>query len=126
MFEQHLKRVMISNCYQENASESSSLSDFKKDCKNEDCYIILGAENEGIAYDLLKENLDDCYRIPTTDKVRCLNVSNCAAIMLYLASTALNSKDIIFDHEPDTLKGENFIDDLDLSTLDRHHLEHKH
>lgn len=100
--------------------------DFKKDCENEDCYIILGAENEGIAYDILKENLDDCYRIPTTDKVRCLNVSNCAAIMLYLASTALNSEDIIFDHEPDTLKGENFIDNIDLSTLDRHHLEHKH
>ena len=92
---------------------------------DEDVYLIFGAESTGIAYDILKDNLDDCYRIPTTDKIRSLNLSNCAAIMLFLVSEQLNPKDIVITHEPDTLKGENFIDDIDISKLDYKHKEYK-
>ena len=91
---------------------------------NEDIYLIFGAESTGIAYDILKEYLDSCYRIPTTDKIRSLNLSNCAAIMLFLASSQLNDPALI-GHEPDSMKGENFIDEVDVSTLDRHHREWK-
>ena len=99
-----------------------------KDAKDKNIYLILGAESTGIAYDILKENLDDCYRIPTTDKVRSLYQSNCAAIMLFLASEQLNTNGEVWTHEPDktsdmSFKGENFIDDLDVSTLDYHHRE---
>ena len=59
--------------------KSPSTIDFRKTDK--DIYLIFGAESTGIAYDILKDNLDDCYRIPTTDKIRSLNLSNCAAIM---------------------------------------------
>lgn len=80
-------------------------------------YLIFGSESAGIAYDILKDNLEDCYRIPTTDLVRSLNLSNCAAIMMFLASEQLN-KDIVIDHEPDNFKGENFIDNVNLEELD--------
>ena len=105
--------------------KSPSTINFKD--TDEDIYLIFGAESTGIAYDILKEYLDDCYRIPTTDKVRSLNLSNCAAIMLFLASEQLNDG-IVWKHEPDktddmSFKGENFIDEVDVSSLDRHHKE---
>lgn len=97
--------------------KSPSVINFKE-AKDENVYLIFGSESSGIAYDILKDNLDDCYRIPTTDKIRSLNLSNCAAIMLFLASEQLNTDDIVIGHEPDSMKGENFIDDLDISLVD--------
>ena len=76
----------------------------------EDIYLIFGKESTGIPYNILYNHLEDCYRIPTTDKIRSLNLSNCAAIMMYLASSQIN-EDCLIHHEPDTLKGENFIDE---------------
>lgn len=91
----------------------------------EDIYLIFGAESTGIAYDLLKDNLEDCYRIPTTDKIRSLNLSNCAAIMMFLASEQVNGPDVVITHEPDSMKGERFLETVDISTLDYKHKEHK-
>lgn len=102
--------------------KSPSQINFKE--TNEDIYLIFGAESTGIAYDILKDNLADCYRIPTTDKIRSLNLSNCAAILLFLASEQLNGEGIVFTHEPDSMKGENFIDTIDVSTLAYKHKEH--
>lgn len=81
--------------------------DFSK-CER-DIYIMFGKESTGIPYDILNANLDKCFRIPTTDKIRSLNLSNCVAIMLFLASSSLNDEALI-THEPDSLKGEFFID----------------
>ncbi|MCR5646832.1 MAG: tRNA (cytidine(34)-2'-O)-methyltransferase [Acholeplasmatales bacterium] len=108
--------------------KSPSTINFKEEAKeDEKIYLIFGAESTGIAYDILKEYLDDCYRIPTTDKVRSLNLSNCAAIMLFLASEQLNDG-VVWKHEPDktddmSFKGENFIEEVDVKNLDRHHKE---
>lgn len=55
--------------------------DYSNDKK--DIYIIFGKESTGIPKTILDENIDYCIRIPTTDKVRALNVSNAVAIMLY-------------------------------------------
>lgn len=74
-----------------------------------DIYLIFGKESTGLPYDFIADNLDKTFRIPTTDKVRSLNLSNCVAIMLYEASSVLNDPELI-GHEPDSLKGENFID----------------
>ena len=101
--------------------KSPSTLDFTKG--EGDIYLIFGAESTGIAYDILKDNLDDCYRIPTTDKIRSLNLSNCAAIMMFLASEQVNPTDIVIGHEPDTMKGENFIDNIDVDDLDDKHKE---
>lgn len=51
--------------------------------KGDNIYLILGKESSGIPKELLKDNLDKCIRIPMTDNVRALNLSNCAAIMIY-------------------------------------------
>jgi len=72
-------------------------------------FFMFGRESTGIPYDLLHDNLDRCFRIPTTDKVRALNISNCVAIVLYKASEELGFEGL-YTHEPDTLKGEYFID----------------
>ena len=46
-------------------------------------YLVFGKESTGIPKDVLKEHLDTCLRIPMTDKVRALNLSNTVAIMIY-------------------------------------------
>lgn len=103
--------------------KSPSTINFKE--TEEDIYLIFGAESTGIAYDILKDNLEDCYRIPTTDKIRSLNLSNCAAILLFLASEQVNTADVVFSHEPDSMKGEHFLETLDVSGLDYKHKEHE-
>lgn len=80
--------------------------------KTKPAYIFFGNEHYGIDYQILKNHLEECYRIPTTDKVRSLNLSNCAAIMMFLASDQLGDDELI-NHEPDIYKGENFIDDYE-------------
>ena len=55
--------------------------DFKDTTKN--IYLIFGKETTGIPKEILKNYLDRCIRIPTTDNVRALNLSNCAAIAVY-------------------------------------------
>ncbi len=83
-----------------------SSCDFTK--SNEDIYLIFGKESTGIPYEILANNFENCYRIPTTDKVRSLNLSNCVAICSFEVLRQLNYPGLI-DHEPDTLKGENFL-----------------
>lgn len=50
---------------------------------NKDIYLIFGKESTGIPKEILKKYLDRCLRIPATDNVRSLNLSNCVAIVLY-------------------------------------------
>lgn len=48
-----------------------------------DQYFIFGKETTGIPREVIKGKEGMCLRIPTTDKVRSLNLSNCATIILY-------------------------------------------
>ncbi|UKI49358.1 MAG: hypothetical protein L6U99_11680 [Clostridium sp.] len=76
---------------------------------DENIYLIFLVRNQqGFLITFLYNHLDDCYRIPTTDKIRSLNLSNCAAIMMFLASSQIDEECLIH-HEPDTLKGEKFL-----------------
>ncbi len=90
--------------------------DFTK--AKEDIYLIFGKESTGLPYDFIANNLDKTFRIPTTDKVRSLNLSNCVAIMLYLASSQVIDE-MLISHEPDSLKGEFFIDQYKKPTINK-------
>lgn len=50
-----------------------------------DHFFVFGRETTGLPNDLLEKNLDHCLRIPQTDKIRSLNLSNTAAILIYEA-----------------------------------------
>ncbi len=86
-------------------------SDFDYSNKNENIYLIFGKESSGIDKKILKDNLDHCMRIPMTEDVRSLNLSNCAAIVVYEVLRQQNYNDLI-KHE--VQKGENFLEDLDI------------
>jgi tRNA (cytidine/uridine-2'-O-)-methyltransferase len=49
------------------------------------CYILFGKETKGLPEDLLLEHYDDCIRIPMRDTLRCLNLSNSVAVVIYEA-----------------------------------------
>ena len=57
-------------------------SEFDYSNKDENIYLIFGKESSGIDKKILKDNLDHCMRIPMTEDVRSLNLSNCAAIVV--------------------------------------------
>ena len=74
--------------------------------KDENIYFIFGKESTGIPPKILKLYLDKCMRMPMTDKVRALNLSNTVAIMVYEALRQQNYRDLLFT-EPH--KSEDFI-----------------
>ena len=75
----------------------------------EPMYLIFGKESTGVDRKLLAKHLDNCYRIPTTDKVRSLNLSNAVAIVAYEALRQFDYFDLI-QTEPETHKGKDFLD----------------
>ena len=58
---------------------------------------------------ILKENIDRCVRIPMSDKVRSLNLSNCAALCIY---EVLRQQDYPNLSKVEVQKGEDFLYDL--------------
>lgn len=80
--------------------------DYSDSSKN--LYFIFGKESTGIPPTLLAPYIDRCMRMPMTDKVRALNLSNTVAIMVYEALRQQNFKDLLWD-EPH--KSKTFIED---------------
>lgn len=75
---------------------------------SKDYYFILGKESTGIPYDILKKNIDRTIRLPMSNKVRALNVSNVAAIIVYEALRQQGFPNLSFT-EPENYKGSNFL-----------------
>jgi len=73
---------------------------------NREIYLIFGKESTGIPREILKNNLDKCMRIPMTENVRALNLSNCCAIVVYEVLRQQNYRDLLFE-EPH--KDKDFI-----------------
>ncbi|MHA7965629.1 tRNA (uridine(34)/cytosine(34)/5-carboxymethylaminomethyluridine(34)-2'-O)-methyltransferase TrmL [Paenibacillus sp. CAU 1782] len=48
-------------------------------------FFVFGKETKGLPQELIDANLQTCIRMPMTDAVRSLNLSNSAAIVLYEA-----------------------------------------
>ena len=74
--------------------------------KNENIYLVFGKESSGLPLDILKDDLNNCLRIPMTKKVRALNLSNCAAIMIY---EVLRQQDYLDLLTKEPFKGEDYI-----------------
>jgi len=72
-------------------------------------YILFGKESTGIDKKILAENLINTFRIPTTDKVRSINLSNAVAIVAFDAMRHFGFPGC-FDHEPESHKGKDFLD----------------
>ena len=81
-------------------------SSFDYSDKSKDIYLIFGKESTGIPKEILRPNIERCMRIPMTDNVRALNVSNACAIVVYEALRQRNYEGLLFD-EPH--KDKDFI-----------------
>lgn len=75
--------------------------------KDENIYLIFGKESTGIPKEILKYDLDHCTRIPMTDNVRALNLSNSAAIAIYEVLRQQNYNDLLKE-EPH--KGADYLE----------------
>lgn len=74
---------------------------------NEELYFIFGKESDGIPKEILKDDLARCMRIPMTKDVRALNLSNCAAIVIYEALRQQNYNDLL---KTEPHKGEDYLE----------------
>ncbi|MBA1394203.1 tRNA (uridine(34)/cytosine(34)/5-carboxymethylaminomethyluridine(34)-2'-O)-methyltransferase TrmL, partial [Lactobacillus sp. XV13L] len=50
-----------------------------------DHYFLFGKETTGLPEQFMRENQEKCLRIPMTDKIRALNLSNTCALVIYEA-----------------------------------------
>lgn len=82
--------------------------DFKKASESSKIYLIFGKESTGIPGEILRANLDRCFRIPMNADCRCLNLSNACAIAIYVALRQLGYPGLSFKEEQ---KGEDFIEE---------------
>ncbi|MBU1019862.1 MAG: tRNA (cytidine(34)-2'-O)-methyltransferase [Firmicutes bacterium] len=76
--------------------------------ENQDVYLIFGSESSGIPKEILKDHLEHCLRLPMTDKVRSLNLSNTVAILAYEVLRQQGYRDL-HGAEPETLKGKDWL-----------------
>jgi len=67
--------------------------DYSDTAKNH--YFIFGRETTGLPNDLISDNLDRTIRIPMTENVQSLNLSNTAAILVYEAMRQQNYLNLI-------------------------------
>jgi tRNA (cytidine/uridine-2'-O-)-methyltransferase len=76
--------------------------------KDENIYLIFGKESTGIPKEILSKDLEHCMRIPMTDKVRALNVSNSVAIMLYEVLRQQEFRNLL---RTEPFKGEDYLEE---------------
>lgn len=82
-------------------------SEFDFTNKNKNIYLVFGKESTGIPKEILKNNLDRCLRIPTNEKIRALNLSNCVALVLF---EVLRQQDYPNLSKVEVIKGEDFLE----------------
>lgn len=61
----------------------------------DDCFILFGKETAGLPEELLKDNKENCIRIPMMPNQRSLNLSNSVAIILYEALRQSNFEQLL-------------------------------
>ena len=86
-----------------------------KGVSDKEIYLIFGKESTGVPYDILKENIDRCFRIPMAGECRSLNLSNAAAIAMFECARQLGFPGLSLT---EVQKGEDFLESYD-ATLGR-------
>ena len=81
-------------------------TDFDFSDKDKNIYLIFGKESTGIPKEMLRNNLDNCIRIPTNPSLRALNLSNCVAIATY---EVLRQQDYPNLSKTEKIKGEDWL-----------------
>ena len=81
-------------------------TEFDYSNKEENIYFIFGKESTGIPLEILKPNFETCLRVPTTSKIRALNLSNTVALVVYEALRQQQFDGLEFY---DTFKGKDHI-----------------
>lgn len=71
-----------------------------------DIYLVLGKESTGIPKEILAHQLEHCMRLPMVAQARSLNLSNCAAIIIYEVLRQLNYPGLSV---VEVLKGEGWL-----------------
>jgi tRNA (cytidine/uridine-2'-O-)-methyltransferase len=89
--------------YGQKAPSEVNLSD-----EDQDVYMIFGSESSGIPKEILAPHLETCLRLPMTEVVRSLNLSNTVAILAYEALRQQGYKDLS-KFEPEKLKGKDYL-----------------
>lgn len=84
--------------------------DFRSVDPGRNIYLIFGKESTGIPKDILKDNIDRCFRIPMTGECRSLNLSNAAAIAIYECLRQLGYPDLSFT---EVQNGEDYLESYD-------------
>lgn len=75
---------------------------------DETYYFVIGKESSGIPKSILRDNLENCIRLPMNDKIRALNMSNVCAICVYEALRQQDYNDLLTE-EPDCFKGSDWL-----------------
>jgi len=70
-------------------------SDFNFTNKDEDIFFVFGRETTGLPKELIQANLETCLRIPMTNHIRSLNLSNTASILIYEALRQQDFRDLL-------------------------------
>jgi tRNA (cytidine/uridine-2'-O-)-methyltransferase len=87
------------------AEQTYSDADFSNTSQNH--YFLFGREDTGLPENFMRANEDKCLRIPMNDAhVRSLNLSNCAALIVYeaLRQQHFTSLETVHTYENDKLK----------------------
>lgn len=71
-----------------------------------DIYLVCGKESTGIPKSILSHQLDHCMRLPMIANARSLNLSNCAAIIVYEVLRQLDYPGL---SDVEVLKGEDWL-----------------
>lgn len=77
----------------------------------DDIYLVLGKESTGVDKKILKNHMDTLMRLPMVANARSLNLSNCAAIIVYEVLRQLDYPGLSTTEQ---LKGEDFLENLQL------------
>ncbi len=85
----------------------NTYSDYDFSDQNTNIYLFFGKESTGIPKEILKKHIDRCFRIPASDNVRSLNLSNCVAIILY---EVLRQQDFPNLYKTEPHKGEDWLE----------------
>ncbi|MCU4706388.1 tRNA (cytidine(34)-2'-O)-methyltransferase [Mycoplasma sp. CSL7503-lung] len=74
--------------------------------QNKEIWLMFGRESTGIDKKILKNNIDNCLRIPMVSAMRSINLANCVSILGFEVMRQLDFKDLsLFEVE----KGKDFL-----------------